>query len=201
MKRTIMTGMVLVLAMALWAGASAQTTTNAARQNQVQAAVGPRFVDANGDGICDNLALGGGFGRGMRGGFGRGMRGGAGAGLAFGQNGLSLVDSVARVTGQERAAVLQALQSGKTLAQIGEAAGRSAQDLVEGLLEERRATVSQAVSDGRLTAQQAEQLMAWMKTRLELSVQGRWQPGGGGFRGLCPWGAWPAGSPVQQQGR
>ncbi len=199
MKHGMMTGMVLVLAMALGAGASAQTAAGAAQQKPAQAAAGPCFVDANGDGICDNFAAGGRFGRGMRGGFGRGMRGGVGAGFALGRNFASLIDVMARVTGQERTAVLEALRNGRTLAQIAEASGRSTQDLADAVLAERKTAVWQAVSDGRLTAQQAEQMMAWMKTRIELSMAGTWQPRGGGFGGLCPWGNWPAGSPMPKQ--
>jgi len=183
MTRTMMTGIVLVLALALGASASAQPAAGAAQQRPAQAAGGPAFVDANGDGICDNFAAGGRFGQGMRGGFGRGMRGGMG--LAFGPAGLSLIDIVARATGQDRTAVLQALQGGRTLAQVGEASGKSVRDLADAVLAERQAAVSQAVAAGRLTAQQADQMTAWMRTRVELSLAGTWQPRGRGF--------WPPG--------
>jgi hypothetical protein len=170
----------VVCGLAFCADASAQTATNRAPQASAQAS--------------------GGFSRGMGGGFGRGMRGGFGGGLAFGRNGASLIEVVARVTGQEPAAVFAALQEGKTLAQVGEASGKSPAELVEAVLAERRIIVSQAVSDGRLTQQQADQMMPWMKTQIETNVQAASQPRGRGgrFGGRCPWANWTAGPPATQ---
>jgi hypothetical protein len=204
MRKMLLAG--VVVALAFGASVWAQSPAGAA-QRPAQAAVGSRFVDANGDGVCDNYAIGGGgfgrgmgagYGRGMGAGFGRGMRGGSGAGLAFGPNGTSLVDLVARATGQERTAVLQALQSGRSLAQIGEASGRSVQDLVAAVLAERQNIVEQAVAGGRLTHQQADLMMASMRTRIELNLAGTWQPRGGGVGGLCPLGNQMVGSPASK---
>jgi hypothetical protein len=202
MRKMVLAGVILTLALGV--GPLAQAPAGAAQQRPAQVPVGPRFADANGDGICDNLAaggafgrgMGGGVGRGMRGGFGVGMRGGFGGGFAFGQTGASLIDVVARVTGQDRSVVLGALQNGKSLAQIGEASGKSAQDLVEAVMAERKNAVWQAVSNGRLTQQQADQMMAWMKTRIELNVAGTWQLRGGGVTGPCIWGSGTAVPPA-----
>ena len=118
--------------------------------------------------------------------------------MAFGMNGASLVDVVARATGQDRVAVLEGLRSGRSLAQIGEASGKTVQDLADAVVAERKAVVDQAVAGGRLTREQADQMMAWMKTRIELSLAGGWQPRGGGFGGLCPWGNTTVGPPAAQ---
>jgi hypothetical protein len=167
----------VVCGLALGADARAQTAT---QQSSAQAS--------------------GGFGRGMGGGFGRGMRGGFGGGFAFGRDGASLIEVVARVTGQQPAAVFAALQEGRTLAQVGEAAGKSPAELVEAVLAERKIIVSQAMSDGRLTQQQADQMMLWMKTHIEVNVQAAAQPRGrsGRFGGRCPWGKWTAALPATQ---
>jgi hypothetical protein len=155
---------------------------------------GARFIDANGDGVCDNFGAGGGFGRGAgrfgggpgAGGMGMGMGRGFGGGFAFGPSGNSLVDVVARTTGQDRTAVAAALNSGKSLAQIGQDAGKSVQDLVEAVMAERAPAVGQAVSSGRLTQAQADQLLTTMRSNVELNLTGEWQGRGRGMGGLCP---------------
>jgi hypothetical protein len=134
-------------------------------------------------------------------GYGRGM--GGGLGLAFGPNGASIVQVLANVTGQQPAAVLASLRSGMTFSQVAEAAGHSKQQLVEAVLAERKPIVEKAVVGGRLTQAQADQLMTWMKSHIESTVDASWQPaapgggfgrgagfgrGGGGYgRGMCPW--------------
>ena len=202
MRKMIVAGAVLVSALS--ASAWAQTATKPTQQKPAQTFAGPRFVDANGDGVCDNFAageglgrgMGGGFGRGMGGGFGRGMRGGLGGNFAFGQNGASLIDVAARLTGQAPSAVAEALRNGQSFAQISAASGKSAQDLVEAAMAERKTVVGQAVSQGRLTPQQADQVMALMRTRIESNLEGTWQPRGGGLGGLCPLNRWGAAPPA-----
>jgi hypothetical protein len=182
---------VLALVALATVGAFAQTAAKPAAQKPVQTAVGPNFVDANGDGICDNFAARGGrqgrgFGRGMGAGFGRRMGGGVAAGLAFGRNGESLIDVTARVTGLAPGDVITALREGRTFTQIAQAHGKSAQDLVQAAVTARQELLAKAVSDGRLTQEQAGQMMAQMKPHLEQGVSSEWQPRGRGFRGQCP---------------
>jgi hypothetical protein len=75
MKRVLILGVALFVVLVA-VNASAQNRP-AAPQKATQATVGANFVDANGDGICDNFQAGAGLGRGQgmgRGhGYGRGM--------------------------------------------------------------------------------------------------------------------------------
>ena len=96
MKRALILGLGALLVTA--AMASAQTAPPPPQQAQVKASIGANFVDANGDGICDNVqtgargvngqAKGNGYGRGKgdgthvgpKDGTGFGARAGAGTG-------------------------------------------------------------------------------------------------------------------------
>lgn len=187
MKRTMVVVAALVLASAV---GFAQTTPKAGQR--AQANNGPRFVDANGDGICDNVGTGGGgrwgrgAGRGMgagqgAGAFGSGMGGRGGRGFAFGRNGGSLVAVTARVTGLPEADVLTALRGGKTFEQVAADHGKSAHDLVSTALAARQSALQAAVKDGRLTNEQADQMLARAKAMLEQHVSSPWQPRGRGF--------------------
>jgi hypothetical protein len=203
MKRTVFIVMALV-ALAT-AGILAQTATRPAAQKPTPVTVGPNFVDANGDGICDNFVMRGGrqgrgFGRGMAAGTGRRM--GGGAGLAFGRNGESLVDVTARVTGMAAADVRAALGDGQTFAQIAEAHGKSAQDLMQSALTARQGLVDKAVADGRMTPEQAAQVMGQIKLNLEQCVSSSGQPRGRGpgrgFQGQCPMAGVVPAAPIKK---
>lgn len=54
-------------------------------------------------------------------------------------------------------------QSGKTLAQIAEEKGISADKLQEAMLKAQGDVMAQAVKDGKLTQAQADQMLEWMK--------------------------------------
>ncbi|MBP1635779.1 MAG: hypothetical protein H6Q10_2353 [Acidobacteria bacterium] len=175
MKRAFLVGLAVI---GLSAAAFAQAPQQRQQaQPQAGQATCPHFVDANGDGVCDNA----GQRQGRRGpGMGRGM----GAGMAFGRHGLSLVDITAKVAGQDRDAVIAALREGKTFAQVAEAAGKSADDVKQAALTERKARLDEAVKAGRLTAEQADAIMALMTSRLDQQLAGTWPAGHrrGGFR-------------------
>jgi hypothetical protein len=180
MKHAILVG-IAVVGLAASGYAQAQKGQQAARQSGQagQAAACSHFVDANGDGVCDNAGTRQGRrGPGMR---GRAMRGGAG--MAFGRGGQSLVDITAQVTGQERAAVVASLREGKTFAQVAEAAGKSADDLKQAALTARKVTLDEAVAAGRLTAKEAEAMITLMDARigrqLTAARQGGRRPGAG----------------------
>jgi hypothetical protein len=181
MKRAVL---VLAAAIALAAGTAAQGQQQSEKQEK--AASCPCFVDADNDGVCDNRGFRG-QGRRMRGrGMMRGTGAGGGAGMAFGPNGQSLVDITATVTGQEPQAVLQALKSGKTFAEI---AGSSLDALKQQVLSERQQAMSAAVSEGRLSQGQADAMVARMTEHLDARLEGAPPLGRGPGRGFGrPWG-------------
>jgi hypothetical protein len=169
MKRAILVG-ISVLALSATGWAQAQRGQRQGQGGQQGQAACPHFVDADGDGVCDNAV-------GRQGRRGSGMRGrGTGAGLAFGRSGLSLVDITAKVTGQERAEVMTALREGKTFAQVAEAAGKSADEVKQAALTERKARLDEAVAAGRLTAEEAGAMMTLMEARIDRQLTSEWQP-------------------------
>ena len=122
-----------------------------------------------------------GYGRGM---MGQGMFGAQtgqpaqapmGYGFHFGVNGGSLVDVTAKVTGLEVQDVVAELQAGKTFADVANAHGKTATDLVNAFLANRKATLDKAVADGRFTQDAADTLLATMKTNVEQHVNSAWQ--------------------------
>ncbi len=118
---------------------------------------------------------------------GRGMAGNgqapmAGYGFRFGMNGGSLVDITAQVTGLSTADVVAELQAGKTFAQVAQAHGKTATDVVNAFVANRKAVLDQAVADGRITQANADQLLATMKANVEEHVDEAWQPRGMGYR-------------------
>jgi hypothetical protein len=130
-------------------------------------------------------SYGQGYGRGM----GRGMMqyngqtpAGAGYGFRFGMNGGTLLDATAEVTGLTVSDVAAELQSGQTFAQVAQAHGKTATDVVNAFLADRKAALDQAVADGRLTQDVADTMLATMKTNVEQQVNRTWQPRGMGYR-------------------
>jgi hypothetical protein len=122
--------------------------------------------------------------------YGRGA-GGYGMGFRFGASGHSLVDITAQVTGLSEEDVIAGLQSGKTFAQVAEAHGKTAQDLVNTFVADRKAILDQAVAEGRITQDVADTMLATMKANVEQHVNAAWQPRGGGYGGPCPMGNAP----------
>jgi len=168
MKHAILVGIAVV---GLAASGYAQAPQGQGQRARPQAGQGwgPHFVDADGDGVCDKAGT-------MQG--RRGMRGrGMGAGLSFGRGGLSLVDVTAKVTGQDRAAVVASLREGKTLAQVAEAAGKSAADVKQAALDARKAKLDEAVAAGRLTAEEADAMMTLMDARIDRQLTSDWPAG------------------------
>jgi len=106
----------------------------------------------------------------------------AGYGFRFGVNGSSLVDVTAELTGLSVADVVAELESGKTFADVAEANGKTAEDLVDAFLADREAVLDKAVADGRLTQDVADTMLATMKTNVEQHVDSAYQPHGMGYR-------------------
>lgn len=105
-------------------------------------------------------------------GHGRGIMG---YGFHFGMNGGSLVDITAQVTGLKIEDVVAELQADKTFAQVAQAHGKTAADLVNAFVADRKATLDKAVADGRLTQDAANTLLATMKANVEQHVNSAWQ--------------------------
>jgi hypothetical protein len=79
--------------------------------------------------------------------------------------------------GISESALATQLQSGKTLAQIADAAsGKSAAGLVDALVTHEQAELAQAVKDGRLTHAQADDIAATLKDRFTNLVNGTRPP-------------------------
>jgi hypothetical protein len=179
----IITTLAACLAMTIVVMVTAVGSHGAAAQGMPGPGVGPHYVDANGDGICDHFQAGGYGGRRAS-----GAPDTPCAWCGFGANGGSLVDVAAAVAGRQRSDVLADLRAGRTFTQIVEASGRNSQDLVTAVLANRKEAFDRAVSDGHLTTQQAEELLARIKAHVEHTIAATSQPGGGGVGGPCHWG-------------
>jgi hypothetical protein len=89
MTRALILGIGLLVVFTVVTAASAQTPTVPAPQNRAGTTVGPTFIDADGDGICDNFQAGRRAGRGMKPG-----RGGYGPGDGTGNQGIGPKDGI-----------------------------------------------------------------------------------------------------------
>jgi hypothetical protein len=112
----------------------------------------------------------------------------------FGHPGPSL-DVVATYLGLTEAELWTELRSGKTLAQIATAHGKTADGLVQALYDAKKKQLDAAVSAGRLTQSEEDSLLAGLKQRITDFVNGRFprpfaeRRGLRGFRGPPPiWG-------------
>ena len=98
---------------------------------------------------------------------GWGVRGGWGGGSGRGWHGMGLIDTLAElITGLEPADLYAELQEGKTLLEVADAHGFSAEQLVETALASRAKVLQQRVGAGYLTQEQAD----WMLEHLEAGV-------------------------------
>lgn len=84
MKRAFVLGIGLLVVLAVATTASAQTQTTQATQKRAGTAIGPDFIDGDGDGICDNLQVGTRAGKGGQ----KAGRGGYGPGDGTGNQGM-----------------------------------------------------------------------------------------------------------------
>ncbi|MCJ7738507.1 MAG: hypothetical protein MUQ10_14545 [Anaerolineae bacterium] len=97
-----------------------------------------------------------------------------------GMRGESLVDTLAGVTGLSLEEVLAELDAGKTLSEVAEANGVSADVVVEEHLAQRTADLAQAVVDGRFSQEQVDLMLAEMAENLAGHMTGSWSPGSAG---------------------
>ncbi len=146
-----------------------QDAFKGALKDQVEAAVtAGKLTRAQADAIEAKIAAGQGLGfgghlRGGPGGPGGGMRGIFGPSLTAASTYLGLTEAQIRTQ----------LQSGKTLADIATAQGKTAAGLVDALVTAETAQLDQAVKDGHLTAAQEQQILGQLKQRVTDGVNGK----------------------------
>jgi hypothetical protein len=90
----------------------------------------------------------------------------------FGHHGPNL-DAAASYLGLTEAQLRTELQSGKTLAQVATAHGKTAEGLVGALVGEAGKKLDAAVAAGRLTRAEADSMLAGLKERITDLVDGR----------------------------
>jgi polyhydroxyalkanoate synthesis regulator phasin len=108
--------------------------------------------------------LGPGFGRGFQRHFGGPHRGPHMGGK---------LEAAAQYLGMTQAALRQALEDGKTLAQVARDRNKSVDGLIDALVAEKRERINQAVEDGHLTRAQANRIMQGIRGRVTDMVNGR----------------------------
>jgi hypothetical protein len=110
------------------------------------------------------LGVGGpGFGPGGRG-FGFGHRGGFAHHMGL--------DAAANYLGMTEAELRTELVSGKSLAEVAKAKGKSVDGLVDALVADAKTKIDAAVKAGRLTQAQADEVLSDLKTRVTERVNG-----------------------------
>jgi hypothetical protein len=90
-----------------------------------------------------------------------------------GQVGVAVgLDAAASYLGLSEAQLQSELQSGKTLAQIAQAQGKSVDGLKQALLTDAKSHIDQAVTDGKITSAQEQQMLNDLSSRLDDIVNG-----------------------------
>jgi len=113
-----------------------------------------------------------------------GLRGGHGYGHEPYHHGL---DTAATYLGLSEDALHEQLESGKTLAQIAQAQGKSVDGLIDAIVADEKQELTDAVAAGRLTQTQADEKLANLRDRVTNLVNGvKLQFRGGGRFGGPP---------------
>lgn len=148
-------------------GVQPQALSNAlkkALENRVDAAVADgRLTKEQGDVLKQRIESGQAPLFGLGGGPGGHDRGGH-----FGD-----LDAAASYLGLTEDQLRTQLQSGKTLADVAKAQGKSVDGLIDALVAATKKDLDEAVADGRLTQAQADQILADMKQRITDRVNGK----------------------------
>ncbi|MGN6187762.1 MAG: hypothetical protein ACTHOE_02585 [Conexibacter sp.] len=121
------------------------------------------------------VPLGGPMGPGGPDGHGFGFGFGGPGGPGHGPGGL---DAAARYLGLTDAQLARQLQSGRTLAEVASAQGKSVDGLKQALLDDAKSHLDRAVADRRLTSAQRDQILKDIQQHLDDLVNGR-APGPG----------------------
>ena len=148
-------------------GVQPQALSNAlkkALENRVDAAVADgRLTKEQGDALKQRIESGQAPLFGLGGGPGGHDRGGH----------LGDLDAAASYLGLTEDQLRTQLQSGKTLADVAKAQGKSVDGLIDALVDATKKDLDDAVADGRLTQAQAGQILADMKQRITDRVNGK----------------------------
>jgi polyhydroxyalkanoate synthesis regulator phasin len=148
-------------------GVQPQALSNAlkkALENRVDAAVADgRLTKEQGDALKQRIESGQAPLFGLGGGPGGHDRGGH----------LGDLDAAASYLGLTEDQLRTQLQSGKTLADVAKAQGKSVDGLIDALVTATKKDLDDAVADGRLTKAQADRILADMKQRITDRVNGK----------------------------
>jgi polyhydroxyalkanoate synthesis regulator phasin len=148
-------------------GVQPQALSNAlkkALENRVDAAVADgRLTKEQGDALKQRIESGQAPLFGLGGGPGGHDRGGH----------LGDLDAAASYLGLTEDQLRTQLQSGKTLADVAKAQGKSVDGLIDALVAATKKDLDDAVADGRLTKAQADRILADMKQRITDRVNGK----------------------------
>jgi hypothetical protein len=90
-----------------------------------------------------------------------------------GRGGKVNLTAAATVIGIDAATLRTELSTGKTLAAIATANGKTAQAVIDALVAEEQARLTQSVTDGRLTQAQADARLERARTKITTQVNGR----------------------------
>jgi hypothetical protein len=103
-----------------------------------------------------------------------------------------MADTAASYLGLTKDQLIVQVQSGKTLAQVAAAQGKSVDGLIDALVAAGTAQLDKKVADGTLTAAQRDRIVSQLKTRVTAFVNGTGRPGfgagGGPFGGSSSFG-------------
>jgi polyhydroxyalkanoate synthesis regulator phasin len=91
----------------------------------------------------------------------------------FGPHHFAKLEVAAEYLGMTQAALRDALQDGKTLAQVARDRNKSVDGLIDALVADKRERINDAVEDGDLTRAQANELLEDLRTRVTDMVNGR----------------------------
>ena len=130
-----------------------------------------------------------GFGRGAGMGLGRGMmfdgefgpRFGMGPGGRWGGPENAVLPIVAEELGMTPDELLAELQAGKTIADVAAEKNVAIDTIVDAVLAPRTERLNEMVAAGRLTQEQADTMLAQMRTQVTERLNDQWSPQGRGF--------------------
>jgi len=106
----------------------------------------------------------------------------AGHGGGFDHHGFGGLDAAATYLGLTAAELRTQLESGKTLAQVAQAKGKSVDGLIQAMIDDAKTHLDAAVKAGRLTQAQEDSILANLKQRITDLVNGTLPRGPLGFR-------------------